>query len=84
MDNEKERFFNSDDQEIEFFREAASSKNTKRSTSNWINVFNEWAKVRGVNSDITDIPPLHLDKLLSKFYEKVKKDGTDYEPSCLI
>ena len=79
-----DRFSNAIDDDIEFFKEASSSKNTKKSTRTWMSIFEKWAVVRGVNPNIEQHIPEELNKILEKFYAEVRKsDGKQYEPSCL-
>ena len=62
--------------------EASTSKNTKKGTQVWINVFNNWAKCRGYNEPIYAYKVSELNEVLKKFYVEVrKKDGSSYEPN---
>ena len=79
-----DRFFISNEDDINDFQEASSSKNTKLSTSTWVNLYKNWATVRNICTEIHSFPPAELDKILARFYIEVRKeDGNDYEPSCL-
>ena len=79
-----ERFYKSNNNDIEFYTNASSSKNTKRSTANWHSVFQKWSKLRGLEKDIHEYKPDDLNEILKKFYVELRKtDGSDYEPNCL-
>ena len=71
--------------EIQELKSVAVNKNTSRSTKQWMNVFQSWAKSRHLeNVSIETLPPEELDTILTKFYAEVKKmDGDDYEPESL-
>ena len=73
------------DGDVQHFTDAASAKNTKTSTNTWLNAWNAWADARGFGGKkIFEYDPVELDKILSKFYVELrKKDGGEYEPSCL-
>ena len=77
------RFFEAKDDDIDFFMEASTSKNTKKGTQVWIYVFNNRAKCRGYNEPIYAYKVSELNEVLKKFYVEVrKKDGSSYEPNC--
>ena len=79
-----DRFYNANDDDINFFIEASTSKNTKKSTNNWVALFSNWAISRGYNPAIEQHPPAELNTILEKFYVELRKtDGKDYEPSSL-
>ena len=80
-----ERFVTAKDGDVQHFTDAASAKNTKTSTNTWLNAWNAWADARGFGGKkIFEYDPVELDKILSKFYVELrKKDGGEYEPSCL-
>ena len=71
--------------EIQELRSVAVNKSTSRSTKQWMNVFKSRCQSRHLeNVTIETTAPGVLEKVLSKFYAKVKKqDGDDYEPECL-
>ena len=71
--------------EIQELKSVAVNKHTSRSTKQWMNVFQSWAKSRHLeNVSIETMPPEELDTVLTKFYAEVKKkDGDDYEPESL-
>ena len=62
--------------EIQELKSVAVNKNTSRSTKQWMNVFQSWAKSHHLeNVSIETISPEELDKVLTKFYAEVKKKG---------
>ena len=85
MEAEAERFFQSTSDDVDFYREASSAKNTKKSTATWLKIYNSWATCRGIGlREIDQIPPEELDNILQLFYVEVRKqDGQEYEPQCL-
>ena len=78
------RFFNASDSDIEALKEASSSKNTKRSTLNWLQLFNKWKETHTYTQEIHTYEPKELNVILERFYAELRKtDGKDYEPTCL-
>ena len=71
--------------EIQELKSVVLNKNMSRSTKQWMNVFQSWTKSRHLgNVSIETMPPEELDKVLTKFYAKVKKkDEDDYKPESL-
>ena len=68
------------EEDLAALSENSSNKNTKRSTNTWLNVYKNWASIRG-KSSLLDYEPNELDGILCQFYGEVrKKDGSDYEP----
>ena len=60
--------------EIQELKSVAVNKNTSRSTKQWMNVFQSWAKSRHLkNVSIETMPPEELDTFLTKFYAEAKK-----------
>ena len=58
--------------------------NTRKSTINWVRVFDKWCDENSLEKNLEMIPPEQLDKVLDRFYASVcKQDGTDYEPGSL-
>ena len=75
-----DRFFDAEN-DVASFLDASRSKNTKRSTNNWISVFSTWAKSREINPTIETYAPQELKKILERFYVEIRKtDGKEYEP----
>lgn len=82
-----ERFRKTTEEERKKLSQKAENVNTNRSTNNWMNAFNEWAKFANVPGPIEDLAArnkIYLDEVLGRFYSEVrKKDGSEYEPDCL-
>ena len=58
--------------EIQELKSVAVNKNTSRSTKQWMNVFQSWAKSRHLeNVSIETMPPEELGTVLTKFYAEV-------------
>ena len=77
------RFFEAKDDDIDFFIEASTSKNTKKGTQVWTYVFNNWAKCSGYNEPIYTYKVSELNEVLKKFYVEVRmKDGSSYKSNC--
>ena len=78
------RFFNSNESDIDFLREKSDAKNTLRSTGNWLRVYQSWAKIRRLNEQLETYQPSDLDVVLQRFYTEVRKmNGKEYEPDSL-
>ena len=57
------------------------NRNTIKSTVTWINRFEAWQKVRGINNELENIPKNELDHVLQSFFAEIRKsDGTEYKP----
>ena len=55
--------------------------NTRKSTINWVRVFDKWCDENSLEKNLEMILPEQLDKVLERFYaSECKQDGTDYEP----
>jgi len=79
-----ERFDSVGDSEIKFFIESSTCDNTKKSTNNWIHVYQVWARSRGKEENLEKLEPGDLNKVLEQFYAEVKTvKGKDYEPDSL-
>ena len=60
--------------EIQELKSVAVNKNTSRSTKQWMNLFESWAKSRHLeNVSIETMPPEELGTVLTKLYAEVKK-----------
>ena len=60
--------------EIQELKSVTVNKNMSRSTKQWMNIFQTWAKSRHLeNASIKTMPPEELDTVLTKFYAKIKK-----------
>ena len=78
------RFFQSDENDVAFFRDASSCAETKRSTNVWVRAFNSWARSRNKEEDLALYNPEDLNTALEKFYVEIRKhDGEKYEPDSL-
>ena len=67
------RFKKVTNEEVTELKEAAENINTRKSTTNWVRVFDNWCE-----KNLEMIPPEQ------RFYASVcKQDGTDYEPGSL-
>ena len=79
-----ERFPQSIQNDVDFYKLTSTAKNTHLSTGNWVNVYNTWAKCRNYTQDISNYEPAELNSILEKFYAEIRKtNGEHYEPSCL-
>ena len=80
----KERFSVASNEIINDLKERSKNLNTVKSTINWIRVYRDWAVLRDHNPKIEEILEESLDAVLQSFYAEIKKkNGQDYEPSCL-
>lgn len=80
----KDRFRLLSEEDLQKLSEKSESKNTKRSTSTWLNAYQSWAKERSKKPDLENYTANELDTVLSQFYaELTKKDGKEYEPDSL-
>ena len=80
----KQRFTAFTEDEMEKFKQKSLNKNTKKTTSTWMNAYRSWANEKGEREDIENISPEQLNLLLERFYAEIrKKDGTNYEPESL-
>ena len=71
-------------EEVTKLKEAAENLNTRKSTINWVRVFEKWCDENSLGKNLDTILPEQLDKVLERFYASVcKQDGTDYEPGSL-
>lgn len=81
---EMDRFTSSSSTDIEKFIANSKNQNTERATNKWMNVYKEWAKLRGKEENIEVLPPHELDIILQSFFAELKKkNGSDYEPNSL-
>jgi len=78
------RFKKVTDEEVTELKEAAKNSNTRKSTINWVRVFDKWCDENSLQKNLEMILPEQLDKVLEWFCASVcKQDGTDYEPGSL-
>ena len=78
------RFKDVTDEEITVLKDAAENVNTRKSTINWVRVFETWCDENDLEKNPEMVLPEQLDKILERFFACVcKQDGTDYEPGSL-
>ena len=78
------RFEDVTDSDVAALKDAAENLNTRKSTVNWLRVFENWCDENALDKSAEKLPPEQLDKVLERFYASVRKqDGTDYEPGSL-
>ena len=78
------RFKDVTDEEITVLKDAAENVNTRKSTINWVRVFETWCDENELDKNPEMVLPEQLDKILERFFACVcKQDGTDYEPGSL-
>ena len=71
-------------EEVTKLKKAAENLNTRKSTINWVRVFEKWCDENSLEKNLEMILRERLDKLVERFYASVcKQDGTDYEPGSL-
>jgi len=69
---------------LQNLKEAAENLNARKSTINWVRVFEKWRDENSLEKNLEMIFPKQLGKVLERFYASVcKQDGTDYEPGSL-
>ena len=84
LNQAQERFTLATDNKIEELRNGAKYINTSKSTSFWLSVWKTWCEGKSIALEIEKHEPAELNRLLKKFYAKVKnKNGQDYEPDSL-
>ena len=72
------------DEEVTALKDAAENLNTRKSTINWVKVFENWCDENGLEKNPEMVRPKKLDKVLERFFACVcNQDGTDYEPGSL-
>ena len=75
------RFKDVTDEEVTALKDAAKKLNTRKSTINWVRVFENWCDENSLAKNPETVHPEQLDKVLERFFACVcKQDGTDYEP----
>ena len=64
--------------EVTALKDAAENQNTRKSTINWVRVFENWCDKNGLEKNPETVRPEQLDKVLERFFTCVcKQDGTD-------
>ena len=78
------RFKDVTDEEVTALKDAAKKLNTRKSTINWVRVFENWCDENSLAKNPETVHPEQLDKVLERFFACVcKQDGTDYEHGSL-
>ena len=78
------RFKDVTDEEVTALKDAAKKLNTRKSTINWVRVFENWCDENSLAKNPETVHPEMLDKVLERFFARVcKQDRTDYEPGSL-
>ena len=62
-----DRFYSALDSDIDALKQADSSKNTKKSTLDWIRVFNHWKKTHSHTDETYTYQPEDLHLIFEKF-----------------
>ena len=71
-------------EEVTELKKGAENFNMRKSTINWVRVFEKWCNENSLEKNLEMILPEQLDKVLERFYASVcKQDGTDYKPGSL-
>ena len=71
-------------EEVTELKEAAENINTRKSTMNWVRVFEKWCDENSLEKNMEMILLEQLDKVIEQFYASAcKQDGTDLSPMIL-
>ena len=54
--------------EVTAFEDAAENPNTRKSTINWVRVFENWCDENGFEKNPETVRPQQLDKVLERFF----------------
>ena len=69
---------------IEEYKQKSKNANTTKATTQWMQVFCQWAQKRNHPKNIEVLAPDTLDSILQHFFVEINKnDGKDYESSSL-
>ena len=80
----QERFTPATDDTIAELQNGAKNVNTSKRRSFWLSLWKTWCEGKSIALEIEEHKPAELNRLLEKFYAKVKnKNGEDYEPDSL-
>ena len=61
-------------------KDAAENLNTRKSTINWVRVFENWCDENGLEKNPETVRSDKLDEVLERFFACVcKQDGTDHD-----
>ena len=78
------RFKDVTDEVVTALKDAVENLNTRKSTINWLRVFENWCNENGFEKNPDTSRPEQLDKVLGRSFACMcKQDGTDYEPGSL-
>ena len=67
--------------EVTALKEGAENLNTRKSTINWVRVFENWFDENNLEKNPETVRPEQLDKVLERFFACVcKQDGIDHRP----
>ena len=78
------RFKDVTDEEVTALKDAAKILHARKSTINWVRVFENWCDENSLAKNPETVHPEQLDKALERIFARVcKQDGTDYEPGSL-
>ena len=70
---------------VQALKEKCRNKNTDNSTCTWIRIYKSWAQERVKKTELEEYSPEDLNQVLEQFYAEVRKrDGSPYEPDCLL
>ena len=78
------RFEDVTDSDVAALKDTAVNLNTRKSTVNWLRVFENWCDENALDNSPEKLPPEQLDKVLERFYSSARtQDRTNYEPGSL-
>ena len=61
-------------------KDAAGNLNTRKSTNNWVRVFDNWCDENGLEKNPETVHSEQLDKVFERFFSCVcKQDGNDHD-----
>ena len=66
------RFVNIDESAINTLKTKAENDNTKKSTTGWLKIWQQWATYRNYDTQMENYLPEELDKTLQKFYAELR------------
>ena len=66
--------------EVTALKNATENLNTRKSTINWVSVFENWCDENGPDKNPETVCPEQLDKEIEQFFACVcRQDGTDHD-----
>lgn len=60
-------------EEVTILKEAAENLNTRKSTINWVRVFEKWCDENSLEKNLEMILPEQLDKVHERYYDSMCK-----------